>query len=55
MKQHTRKDGRPLTKDELAEVKAKLAKRKTEGLKDDDICKEAGISLSTMAAIAYER
>lgn len=55
MKQHTRKDGTILAKDELAAVKAKLAKRKTEGLKDDDICKEAGISLSTMAAIAHGR
>lgn len=55
MKQHTRKDGTPLTKDEIAEVEENLAKRKPEGLKDEDICKEAGISLATLADIAYGR
>lgn len=55
MNQHARKDGTPLTPAEVSEIKAKLANRRQEGLKDEDICKEAGISLTTLSAIAYGR
>lgn len=55
MTEHKRKDGKPLSKDDVAKVKAKLVKRRQEGITDDDICKEAGISLTTLSAIAYGR